>query len=86
MAPTPGGWKSPLAGVALYTNWLSSHGVDTSVNSTYTDGIALMSLLTLLCAENRCHAMRPGHFMDQAQQSIFAPGAWLSAGARTGGQ
>jgi hypothetical protein len=78
VAPTPGGWKSLLAGVggffvgfgdmavcsqplaclgykaiggempsALYTNWLNSHGVDTSANSTYTDGIALMGILTL---------------------------------------
>jgi RHS repeat-associated protein len=105
-APTPGGWKSLLAGAfsffvglgdmavcsqplaclgykaiggempsALYTNSLSSRGVDTSVNSTYTDGIALMSILTLAIGGAGAAADGVGVTANAPEDAVAAEGA-----------
>jgi hypothetical protein len=91
MAPTPGGWKSLLAGVGCFFVGLGNMAVCAQPLAclgykALGGEMPSASLLTLLCAENRCHAMRPGHIHGSGSAIDFAPGAWLSVGARAGGQ
>jgi hypothetical protein len=91
MAPTPGGWKSCLlvsaasslasaiwrSAPSRWRAWATKPSAATCPPRASSPSCVPKTVVTL------CELVI---FVDQAQQSIFAPGAWLSVGARAGGQ
>jgi hypothetical protein len=65
---------------ALYANWVRSHGIDTSMNSTYGNGAAFATLLTSFLGDAAAAAAgAAANTTDEAGAAVAASGAGGSA-------